>query len=77
MYSRRYFKKKEREDVFGGPQAWDNAQKTTVQCPAGNCEGREAAFYQMQIRSADEPMTSFLKVGPSPCCHVLARSADM
>ncbi|KAI1365275.1 hypothetical protein F5Y08DRAFT_186483 [Xylaria arbuscula] len=61
MYSRRYFKKKEREDVFGGAEAWDNADKTTVQCPNGSCEGKEAAFYQVQIRSADEPMTSFYK----------------
>lgn len=62
MYSRRYFKKKEREDVFGGPEAWANADKTAVQCPTGTCEGKEAAFYQVQIRSADEPMTSFYKV---------------
>lgn len=61
MYSRRYFKKKEREDVFGGPEAWANADKTAVQCPTGTCEGKEAAFYQVQIRSADEPMTSFYK----------------
>ncbi|KAI1124846.1 hypothetical protein F5Y10DRAFT_279891 [Nemania abortiva] len=61
MYSRRYFKKKEREDVFGGPEAWANADKTAVQCPTGTCEGKEAAFYQVQIRSADEPMTSFFK----------------
>ncbi|KAI2627244.1 hypothetical protein GGS21DRAFT_493087 [Xylaria nigripes] len=61
MYSRRYFKKKEREDVFGGPEAWANADKTAVQCPTGSCEGKEAAFYQVQIRSADEPMTSFYK----------------
>ncbi|KAI0201703.1 hypothetical protein F4808DRAFT_95865 [Astrocystis sublimbata] len=61
MYSRRYFKKKEREDVFGGAEAWDNADKTAIQCPTGSCEGNEAAFYQVQIRSADEPMTSFYK----------------
>lgn len=66
MYARRFFKKKEREDVFGGPEAWDNAQKTATQCPTGTCEGQEAAFYQVQIRSADEPMTSFLKVSTSP-----------
>lgn len=64
MYSRRYFKKKEREDVFGGPEAWANADKTAVQCSTGTCEGKEAAFYQVQIRSADEPMTSFYKVRP-------------
>lgn len=62
MYSRREFTRKEREDVFGGPGAWDNADKTPVQCPKEGCNGNEAAFFQVQIRSADEPMTSFLKV---------------
>lgn len=62
LYSRREFQRKEREDVFGGPGAWDNAQKGKVQCPNEGCEGEEAAFFQVQIRSADEPMTMFYKV---------------
>lgn len=62
IYSRRTFAKKERDDIFGGPQAWDNADKTKTQCPAEGCDGAEAAFFQVQIRSADEPMTTFLKV---------------
>ncbi|KAI5867641.1 hypothetical protein GGS23DRAFT_187098 [Durotheca rogersii] len=61
LFSRQYFKRKEREDVLGGPGAWDNASKTTVQCNVSSCPGKEAAFYQIQIRSADEPMTSFYK----------------
>ncbi|KAK9781551.1 putative DNA-directed RNA polymerase subunit [Seiridium cardinale] len=61
MFSRREFTRKEREDVFGGPGAWDNADKTPVQCPKEGCNGAEAAFFQVQIRSADEPMTSFYK----------------
>ncbi|KAL7621162.1 RNA polymerase III C11 subunit [Parahypoxylon ruwenzoriense] len=61
MYSRRHYKKKERENVFGGSHSWDNAQKTAVQCDNAVCSGKEAAFYQIQIRSADEPMTSFYK----------------
>lgn len=61
LYSRRVFHRKEREDVFGGPGAWDNAQKGKAQCPAEGCDGEEAAFFQVQIRSADEPMTSFFK----------------
>ena len=52
----------EREDVFGGPGAWDNAQKGMVQCPREGCDGDEAAYFQVQIRSADEPMTTFYKV---------------
>lgn len=66
LFSRRTFKKKEREDVFGGPGAWDNADKIAVQCPGPGCNGNEAAFYQLQIRSADEPMTSFFKVMQAP-----------
>ena len=62
LYSRREFTRKEKEDVFGGPGAWDNAQKHTVQCPAEDCDGNEAAYFQVQIRSADEPMTTFYKV---------------
>ncbi len=54
--------RKEREDVFGGPGAWDNADKAKMQCPADGCDGEEAAFFQVQIRSADEPMTGFYKV---------------
>ncbi|KAH8662301.1 RNA polymerase 3 c11 subunit [Xylariales sp. PMI_506] len=61
LFSRREFTRKEREDVFGGPGAWDNADKTPVQCPKDGCNGNEAAFFQVQIRSADEPMTSFYK----------------
>jgi hypothetical protein len=34
----------------------------TAQCPAENCNGERAYFFQLQIRSADEPMTTFLKV---------------
>jgi len=68
LLTKRYFERKtfvrqEREDVFGGPGAWDNAQKQQgVQCPREGCEGEEAAYFQVQIRSADEPMTSFYKV---------------
>lgn len=34
----------------------------TAQCPAENCNGERAYYFQLQIRSADEPMTTFLKV---------------
>ncbi|KAG0651373.1 DNA-directed RNA polymerase III subunit RPC10 [Hyphodiscus hymeniophilus] len=61
-YERKTFARKEREDVFGGPGAWDNAQKANMQCPKEGCDGEEAAFFQVQIRSADEPMTGFYKV---------------
>ncbi|OHE99393.1 transcription factor S-II [Colletotrichum orchidophilum] len=61
IYSRREFERKEREDVFGGPGEWDNADKARAQCPKDGCNGDEAAFFQVQIRSADEPMTTFYK----------------
>ena len=38
-----------------------------MQCPKEGCDGEEAAFFQVQIRSADEPMTGFYKV----CGHWL------
>lgn len=34
----------------------------TAQCPSEDCNGDRAYFFQLQIRSADEPMTTFLKV---------------
>ena len=37
-----------------------------MQCPKEGCEGEEAAYFQVQIRSADEPMTSFYKVSVVP-----------
>ena len=62
IYSRRDFERVEKEDVFGGPGAWENAQKMRTACRRDECDGQEAAFYQLQIRSADEPMTTFFRV---------------
>ncbi|TVY52627.1 DNA-directed RNA polymerase III subunit RPC10, partial [Lachnellula suecica] len=53
-YERKTFTHKEKEDMFGGKEQWDNAQKANMQCPKEHCDGSEAAFYQVQIRSADE-----------------------
>jgi hypothetical protein len=36
-----------------------------VQCPNEKCRNDEAYWYQLQIRSADEPMTAFYKVHAS------------
>ena len=38
------------------------AHHCTAQCPSEDCNGDRAYFFQLQIRSADEPMTTFLKV---------------
>jgi len=64
-YERKLLKQKEVEDIVGGSAQWENAQRTEVQCPNDKCDSGEAFFYQLQIRSADEPMTSFFKVGTS------------
>ncbi|XP_020681701.1 DNA-directed RNA polymerase III subunit RPC10 [Dendrobium catenatum] len=52
---------KEVEPIFGADDM-KYAPKTTASCP--RCNHGEAYFKQMQIRSADEPMTSFYK-----CCN--------
>ena len=36
-------------------------EKTNVRCTREGCESEEATFYQVQIRSADEPMTTFYR----------------
>ncbi|XP_006647672.1 DNA-directed RNA polymerase III subunit RPC10-like [Oryza brachyantha] len=54
--------KKEVEPIFSGDDAMKLAPKTATSCP--RCYNGEAYFKQMQIRSADEPMTTFYK-----CCN--------
>lgn len=76
IYSRRHFERKERDIVFGGPGEWDNADKTRAQCTREGCNGDEAAFFQVQIRSADEPMTTFLKVGSALLFTAIHAEAD-
>eukprot|EP00753_Platysulcus_tardus_P007244 PLAT14993.1.p1 GENE.PLAT14993.1~~PLAT14993.1.p1 ORF type:complete len:106 (+),score=36.70 PLAT14993.1:36-353(+) len=51
--------RKEVDDVLGGAEAWKDVDKTAARCPA--CEHDMAFFFQLQIRSADEPMTTFYK----------------
>lgn len=50
--------------VMGGAAAWENVDSTDAVCPT--CAHGRAYFKQMQIRSADEPMTTFYK-----CCNHL------
>jgi len=54
-------RRKRVDDVLGGDDAWKNVDRTRVDCP--KCDGDEAYFMQIQIRSADEPMSVFYK-----CC---------
>ncbi|ACI65418.1 RNA polymerase C subunit 11 kDa [Phaeodactylum tricornutum CCAP 1055/1] len=52
-------KRKVVDDILGGAAAWENVDRTMAVCPA--CNHNEAYFMQMQIRSADEPMSIFYK----------------
>ncbi|OAY64473.1 DNA-directed RNA polymerase III subunit RPC10 [Ananas comosus] len=54
--------RKEMEPIFSGDSAMKYAPKTSATCP--RCHHGEAYFRQMQIRSADEPMTTFYQ-----CCN--------
>jgi DNA-directed RNA polymerase III subunit RPC11 len=47
------------DDVLGGADAWENVDRTEAKCP--HCSYTEAYFMQIQIRSADEPSTTFYK----------------
>jgi len=47
------------DDILGGAAAWENVDRTAAPCPA--CNHNEAYFMQIQIRSADEPMSIFYK----------------
>ncbi|KAL1955332.1 hypothetical protein VTO42DRAFT_8672 [Malbranchea cinnamomea] len=60
-YERTEMKRKEVADVLGGKDEWANADSMATQCPAEGCNGDRGYFYQLQIRSADEPMTTFFK----------------
>ncbi|KAJ5582162.1 DNA-directed RNA polymerase M/15kDa subunit [Penicillium sp. DV-2018c] len=60
-YEKKEMKQKEVDDVFGGKEEFANADSVATQCPAESCNGERAYFFQLQIRSADEPMTTFLK----------------
>ncbi|ODV92929.1 hypothetical protein CANCADRAFT_95448 [Tortispora caseinolytica NRRL Y-17796] len=56
---RKMLKSKEVDDILGGASAWDNVDQTSAHCDA--CDNNKAYFFQLQIRSADEPMTTFLR----------------
>ena len=55
--------KTRKERKYGGERRWKTLTVLSIaQCPREGCGGGEAFFYQVQIRSADEPMTTFYKV---------------
>lgn len=49
-------KRKQADDILGGEEAWANVDKAQTVCEDEDCGGREAYFFQAQLRSADEPM---------------------
>ena len=55
--------RKEVDDVMGGAESWENVDKTQAACmnTQEGCTNNMAYFKQLQIRSSDEPMTTFLK----------------
>lgn len=67
LFDRKVLPRKEVDDVLGGEGAWDNVDQTTAQCPIDSCGNDKAYFFQLQIRSADEPMTTFYKC--TKCNH--------
>jgi DNA-directed RNA polymerase III subunit RPC11 len=60
-YDKKTLQRKEAGDIMGTADAFQNCSTTEAACPNDKCDNAEAKFYQLQIRSADEPMTSFLK----------------
>jgi len=59
MTSRTRLKRKEVDDVLGGAETWRDADQTDKQCD--KCDSTRAYYRQLQIRSADEPMTTFYR----------------
>lgn len=51
--------RKKVDDILGGDKAWENVDQTDAVCP--HCDSKRAYYMQIQIRSADEPMTTFYK----------------
>uniref|UniRef100_A0A6G1SHL0 DNA-directed RNA polymerase subunit n=1 Tax=Aceria tosichella TaxID=561515 RepID=A0A6G1SHL0_9ACAR len=57
--STKYSRLKEVDDVLNDANTWKNVDCTEVKCP--KCEHGQAYFMQVQIRSADEPSTTFYR----------------
>ncbi|KAF8481525.1 hypothetical protein JB92DRAFT_2764936 [Gautieria morchelliformis] len=56
MTSRTRLKRKELDDVLGEEEMWKDADRAEKQCD--KCDSTRAYYRQLQIRSADEPMTT-------------------
>ncbi|ORY35699.1 hypothetical protein BCR39DRAFT_452432, partial [Naematelia encephala] len=56
---RTHLTRKKVDDVLGGKEAWANVDQTDATCDS--CGASKAYYRQLQIRSADEPSTTFYK----------------
>ncbi|KAK4047660.1 hypothetical protein OIO90_006089 [Microbotryomycetes sp. JL221] len=54
-----HLERKVPDDVLGGEDSWKNVDSTPADCK--KCGSERAFFMQLQIRSADEPMTTFYR----------------
>ncbi|KAJ1726985.1 RNA polymerase III C11 subunit [Coemansia sp. Benny D160-2] len=68
LVTRTILKRKEVDDVLGGEEAWRGVE--TVEAMCEKCGHDKAYFMQLQIRSADEPMTLFYRCCNSSCSNV-------
>ena len=60
---------------MGGEEAWKNADSMEEQCTKEGCTNRKAYFFQLQTRSADEPMTTFYRC--TECAHQWKEQFDI
>lgn len=67
LTNKKFPRLKELRDVMGGDAAWENADSMEEACTKEGCTNRRAYFFQLQTRSADEPMTTFYRC--TTCAH--------
>ncbi|CAG5085476.1 Oidioi.mRNA.OKI2018_I69.PAR.g10904.t1.cds [Oikopleura dioica] len=67
LTNKKFPRLKELRDVMGGDAAWENADSMEEACTREGCTNRRAYFFQLQTRSADEPMTTFYRC--TVCAH--------
>ncbi|SCV68194.1 BQ2448_315 [Microbotryum intermedium] len=63
---REFLTRKEVDDVLGGEDSWQNVDSTRFDCPK-DCGSDRAFYMQIQIRSADEPSTTFYRCTNAKC----------
>jgi len=57
--------RKKVDDVLGTAEEWENVDQIEAKCE--KCGNNRAYFMQIQIRSADEPMSIFYKCTKRDC----------